>query len=398
MTVQTPNAFARLRALLADVPVPAGLEPVALHLGECRPEVPEIDPAPLADAEGWTRYPVPGGTAELREAYADWLRRRFRVLCRLDGDRLAIEPTPGSKQAIAVAIALAVAGIRARSGGADAAVVLPNPFYPTYHAATLAVGARPVCYPAGGVDTVSAIADAVYAGGGSVALVVLCNPGNPYGDVAPDDDLLKIARITAEAGAVLLVDECYADLAFARPFPGFLSLLDQAPDGARFLVLHSLAKRSAAPGLRSGFAVGDPSTVAAYAEYNRSCGVSPPLPVCAVAAALWRDDDHVDRLRSLISRNRDLADAILTGLPGYRRPEAGLFVWLPVDDDEAAARELWRRQALSVMPGRYLGVSDATGVNPGAGHLRVALVHRPEPMRAALLRLRRALTDTEEVA
>jgi aspartate/methionine/tyrosine aminotransferase len=113
--------------------------------------------------------------------------------------------------------------------------------------------------------------------------------------------------------------------------------------------------------------------------------------VCAAAAALWSDDAHVERRRDALARVWDLADDILGDLVGYRRAAAGFFLWLPVPDDEEAARSLWRDAALRVMPGRYLAVEDG-GVNPGVGHLRVALVHEEKVMARVLERLRPLLT------
>ncbi|MGW2280791.1 aminotransferase class I/II-fold pyridoxal phosphate-dependent enzyme [Streptomyces sp. NPDC001770] len=385
------SAFARLRALNDGVPAPNGLAPVQLHLGESRLGTGGVDGTLLADPDGWTRYPPLGGTPALRTAYTGWLRRRFGAGPLLDARALAVEPTPGTKQALATALALAVERVRGAAGGA--VVVMPNPFYPTYHAATVAVGARPVFYdPRGGP---AALEEAVATAGGAVASVIVCDPGNPRGELLPTEFLGAATRAAVTSGALLLVDECYTDLWLARPPAGYLALVRRgAVRPERFLVLHTLSKRSGAPGLRSGFAAGDARTVADYARHNQACGVPTPLPVCAAAARLWDDDAHVESARAELAANWALADRVLAGVPGYRRAEAGFFLWLPVGDDEAAARTLWRDQALTVMPGRYLAAGGPDGTNPGAGHLRVALVHDEPLMREALHRLRAGLTRT----
>ncbi len=441
------GAFARLRELLRDIPAPPGLAVIDLQLGESRLGTPAAALANLGTAQGWTSYPPLGGSAELRAAYSGWLARRFGAGPALRAGRVAIEPTPGSKQAVAVAIALAVtrdrggaepAAARDRGGaepavaldrgGAEPAVVLPNPGYPAYRAGTEAAGARAIHYPPTEGGAASAVRAAVRAAGGRVAAIVVCNPGNPRGEILAPETLRELGGIAAAARAVLLVDECYTDVTCGRRPPGYLSVLGPDPAGpdpagpdpagpdpagpdpagpdpagagpagpGRFLVLHSLSKRSGVPGLRSGFLAGDPASVAAYAHYNRACGVSSPRPVCAVAAALWSDDLHVTRLQAALRRNWELADELLADVPGYRRAEAGFFLWLPVPDDEAAARRLWQRHGLRVMPGRYLSVPDRDGVDPGVGHLRIALVHDEELMREALTRLRHAARQVEQV-
>ncbi|MFF9866355.1 aminotransferase class I/II-fold pyridoxal phosphate-dependent enzyme [Streptomyces sp. NPDC013953] len=381
------SAFARLRELLDGVPAPAGAGPVQLHLGESRLARPATVTPPSPGTEGWTRYPQPGGPAALRAAYAGWLERRFGVRAAGPGG-VAFEPTPGTKQAVAVAIALAVAR---RRGGDAPVVVMPNPYYPTYRAAAEAAGARPAYYTLDDPGDVTPVEAAVRAAGGRAAAVVVCNPGNPRGEILPARSLARLSRLAAAAGAWLLVDECYTDVWLGAAPPGYLPLVaGGAAEPVPHLVLHSLSKRSGAPGLRSGFVAGDAASVGAYAAYNRSCGVSASDPVAAVAAALWADDAHVDAARRALAGNWALADELLRDLPGYRRAEAGFFLWLPVADGEEAARRAWREAAVSVMPGRYLAAEDPDGANPGTGFVRIALVHDVTVMREALTRLRAA--------
>jgi aspartate/methionine/tyrosine aminotransferase len=393
----TRSAFDRLRELLAEVSPPAALPSIELQLGESRLQSGLLDAALLADAVGWTRYPPLGGTSELRAAYSQWLGRRFGAEAGLSAGRIAIEPTPGTKQAIAVEIALAVAAARSHD---RPAVIVPNPFYPTYWAATQAVGARAVCYPVSDDMGAATVMTAVEAAGGQAAAIIICNPGNPRGQILPADALRDIGKIAAASGAVLIVDECYTDLTFGRRAPGYLAVTEEAGSLGPYVVLHSLSKRSGAPGLRSGFIAGDPDTVAKYARYNRDCGVSAALPVNAAAVALWSDDAHVARAQALLSENWDLADSLLGDVPQYHRAAAGFFLWLPVGDDEAAARVLWQQHALRVMPGRYLGTETEDGPNPGIGHLRIALVHKEGLMREALTRLRDAVPSimTDRIA
>lgn len=381
----TPSAFDRLRALLAGIPAPAGVTPIPLHLGEARLVTPPVDGRLLGDVTGWTRYPPLGGTPELRAAYTGWLERRFgaHLGAAVRGGSLAIEPSPGTKQAVAAAIALAVSA-------SAPAVVLPNPFYPTYHAAVRAAGGRAIFYGH------APEAAAAVAARRDVAAVVVCSPGNPRGETHAPGTVRAIGAAARAAGALLIVDECYIDLVHGSSTGGFLTS-GLAGGAGRFLVLHSLSKRSGMPGLRSGFVIGDPGSVAAYADHNRTCGVSLAAPVCAVAARLWADDAHVARLRSAVSANWDIADELLGELAGYERAEAGFFLWFPVRDDEEAARRLWRAEAVTAMPGRYLGAATGRGPNPGAGHLRIALVHEPDRTREALTRVRRVLTELDQL-
>ncbi len=86
----------------------------------------------------------------------------------------------------------------------------------------------------------------------------------------------------------------------------------------------------------------------------------------------------------------DLADRILGNVPGYRTPEAGFFLWIPVDDGEQATLKLWRETGARILPGAYLS-QDVDGVNPGANYIRVALVAPKEETQRGLEAIRDCL-------
>ncbi len=207
-----------------------------------------------------------------------------------------------------------------------------------------------------------------------VSLCYLCSPSNPQGAVADENYLRGLIALAERHDFLLLVDECYAEIYRAAPPPGALAVARaMAADPERVVVFHSLSKRSSAPGLRSGFAAGGPRAIAAMRRLRAYGGAPLPLPLQRAAAALWRDEAHVEASRALYVAKFDRADAILGDLPGYLPPQAGFFLWLPVADGEAAALELWRAAGVRVLPGAYLGRDTGEG-NPGAGYIRVALV------------------------
>ena len=114
-------------------------------------------------------------------------------------------------------------------------------------------GASVLPYRTDGPDAVGPQAAALDEGA-HLAAIVLCNPGNPDGNVLSARALAGIADRAARDGAMLIVDECYVDLWLDNPIDTALGLVKQAslPE-LHLAVLHTLSKRSAAPGLRSGF-------------------------------------------------------------------------------------------------------------------------------------------------
>jgi N-succinyldiaminopimelate aminotransferase len=128
-----------------------------------------------------------------------------------------------------------------------------------------------------------------------------------------------------------------------------------------------------------------------FARLRNYAAAVQPLPVLAAASALWGDEAHVEANRALYRQKYDLAERLLGGRLGFYRPDGGFFLWLTVPDGEAATRQLWTEAAIKVLPGEYLGRADERGVNPGAGRIRVAMVHDLETTETALRRIAETL-------
>lgn len=161
-------------------------------------------------------------------------------------------------------------------------------------------------------------------------------------------------------------------------------------DPERVFTFHSLSKRSNLPGLRSGFVAGGAKGVAQIRKLRSFAGAPLPLPIQKVSQAAWEDDGHVAASLALYHAKFDAADTIFSGLQGFKTPEGGFFLWLPVEDGEQAALKAWRETGVRVLPGAYLS-RDANGENPGKGYIRVALVAPKEEMQRGLIQLRDCL-------
>ena len=141
-----------------------------------------------------------------------------------------------------------------------------------------------------------------------------------------------------------------------------------------------MSKRSGGPGLRSGFLAGDAALIRRNQQLVNYGGVAVPYPILAASTALWQDEAHVEAGRERYRANFDLAEAKLGNRFGWRRPDGGFFLWLEVGDGEAAARQLWARAGLKVLPGGYMARPDGAVGNPGERYIRVALV-QAHPLR-----------------
>ncbi|EKE78553.1 aminotransferase class I/II-fold pyridoxal phosphate-dependent enzyme [Oceanibaculum indicum] len=388
--------FRKLSALLDPIKPVSNDAPLLLSVGEPQNQPPAfINEVIQENGHLWNKYPPALGTPAYRQAVADWLTARYKLPAGfVDPDRNVV-PVPGSREPLFM---LALVTIPAAKGGGKPVVLVPSPSYHVYRGAALAANAETVYLPATAAtnflpDPESVSREVLER----TALCYLCTPSNPQGTVGDVAYLKSWIKLAREHDFVLAVDECYAEIYDALPPAGALeacAALGDGPNGTpmdNVVVFHSLSKRSSAPGLRAGFIAGDAKVMARYGELIGYACTPMPLPIVAAATALWRDEDHVRENQAMYRRNFDIATRLLDGKAGYFRPQAGFFLWLDVGDGEAVCARLWKEAAIRSLPGGYMAVPDANGVNPGAPYLRIAMVYDNDTMEDALGRLARAL-------
>ena len=386
--------FDRLRALLDPLSPPDRDKTISLALGEPQHKPPTLIRDTIHQfPELWGRYPPMKGTAEARTAIADWLQRRYALPDGMIDPETNVVPVSGTREALFM---IALAAVPERKAGGKPIVLMPNPFYQVYAGAAVLAGAEPVFLPAtadtGFLPDVSAIGHDVLA---RTALFYYCSPANPQGAIASLATLSSLVRLAREHDFILAADECYAEIydRNVAPPPGMAeacAALGGALDNVA--IFNSLSKRSSAPGLRSGFVVGEAEFIRRYARLRDYGGAPPPLPLLAAAVALWRDEAHVSESRELYRRKFDLAEAALEGKLGFYRAPGGFYLWLDVGDGEDAARRLWTQAGIRVLPGAYIAKTDPMGDNPGKRYIRCALVQDLETTDEAIARLARVLT------
>jgi N-succinyldiaminopimelate aminotransferase len=160
-------------------------------------------------------------------------------------------------------------------------------------------------------------------------------------------------------------------------------------DYARCIAFHSLSKRSNAPGLRSGFVAGDAAVLERFLLYRTYHGCAMPMPVQAASARAWSDESHVVANRSAYRAKFAAVLDVLRGSLDVVAPQASFYLWprTPVADTEFA-RRLFAQENVTVLPGSYLSRA-ADGLDPGAGHVRIALVAPLDECVDAAHRIRR---------
>lgn len=385
-------AFTKLNKLLEPVQPRRDLPPIIMSIGDPQHPPPAFVPQIISRySEPWGRYPPINGTPEFRAAATGWLNRRYKLPAgMLDAER-QIAPCAGTREGLFLAAMLAVSP--SEDGSAKPVALMPNPFYQVYFGAAVLAGAEPRFLPAtkatGFFPDLGSIDAATLK---RTQMMILCTPGNPQGAMADLAYLRDAIQLARKHDFLLVVDECYAEIYNGQPPTGALEAAASLGGSLdNLLCMHSLSKRSSAAGLRSGFAVGSPQTIAKLWQLRSYCCAATPLPIMEAATALWNDDAHVVPIRRSYQEKFALAERMIGNKHGYFTPDAGLFLWLDVGDGEAITKKLWAEAAVKVLPGAYLTRPDEQGRNDGARYIRVALVHDLATVETAFARVARVL-------
>jgi N-succinyldiaminopimelate aminotransferase len=379
-----PYPFERLRQLFAGVTPNPAYRPISLGIGEPKHPTPRFIKQALADAmevpgRDLSGYPPTAGTPELRQACTGWLQRRYGLT--LD-PATQVLPINGSREALFAFAQTVIDPTR------PAVVVCPNPFYQIYEGAALLAGAEPWYAPSDPARNFAVAWDSVpEATWAKTQLIFVCSPGNPTGAVMPLSEWEKLFALQDRYGFIIASDECYSEIYFRDEPP--LGGLEAAAklgrhDFRKLVAFTSLSKRSNVPGMRSGFVAGDAQLMKQFLLYRTYHGsaMSPIVQEASVVA--WNDEAHVVENREQYRRKFAEVTPLLEQVLDVRLPDASFYLWAGVrGSDTEFARDLLAQYNVTVLPGSYLA-REASGFNPGAGRVRMALVaDTPECLEAA---------------
>jgi threonine-phosphate decarboxylase len=132
------------------------------------------------------------------------------------------------------------------------------------------------------------------------ALCWLCNPNNPTGDVMATDDVLALA----ERHRLLIVDQSYEDYTIAP-------LLQPAEVVGRddIILLHSMTKRYAVPGLRLGYVTASAAIISRLREQYRPWAIN----ALSLEAGKWlvqRGETAIPDLPSYLAETQRLRNLL----------------------------------------------------------------------------------------
>src|SRR5262249_8892515 len=136
-------------------------------------------------------------------------------------------------------------------------------------------------------------------------LIVITTPHNPSGVPVDTAALDEIGRIAERAGAHVLVDEVYRDVTGDTSAPA-------AARGDVFVTTNSLTKSWGLSSLRAGWVIAAPDVTYRVRRVRDVVDGSGSIVAERLATLAFQHLDRLtDRARTLLARNRALADALL---------------------------------------------------------------------------------------
>lgn len=142
-------------------------------------------------------------------------------------------------------------------------------------------------------------------------LMILCNPNNPTGQLIERDKLNPLVKRAWEVGAWLMMDEAFMD--FVRPEQSLLPDLVASP---HLLVLRSLTKFYALPGLRLGYLAAASEIIKGLSDALPPWRVNMPAQVAGLVSL--RDRSYREKTFELINSQRSFLTVGLAAIPGLK--------------------------------------------------------------------------------
>lgn len=228
--------------------------------------------------------------------------------------------------------------VAAAWGRRVARAVFPTPTFGMYRRLAEACGVPARGVPLGAAPDfalpVEGLLRELRAGGET--LLLLCRPNNPTGSLWPAD---QVRRLVEAEGVWAVVDEAYVEFAGG-------GLTEWLADHPRLCLLRTLSKAFALAGLRVGYALGRPDTLAELRQAVQPWAVS-AFSCTAALAALERRAQMEQGVATLVGeRSRlTLGLAALPGITPY--PSQANYILFGVDP------AVWGRDAFELFDRLY---------------------------------------------
>lgn len=354
---------------------------ISLTLGEPGEETPAAVRARVPEDldAGLTHYPPNNGFLWLREAIADFERRRG-----VPGQIAAAQNvivTAGATEALFVALTMLL------NPGDE--VIIPTPAFSLYDSIVTLQRGVPVY-----LDTIPSgfqIDDHTLSAHVTprTKAIVINSPNNPTGCVLDARSLDAVARVAEKNDLFVVCDDVYGELVYAPDYQRFCARHPELAD--RTLVVGSFSKPWAMTGWRLGWLACVPELAREASKVHQYAISSVPAFVQHAAREALATD--VAPMRRSYQARRDLTLARLEqmGLPCVRA-EGAFYAFPRVSElglnSEAFCERAIREAGVAMVPGSCFGGRTGTGAWSRAnGYVRISYATTTEALEEGLDRL-----------
>jgi len=238
-------------------------------------------------------------------------------------------------------------------------VLVPDPYYASYDGTIRAAGAEVVSVPLRYQNSFHLnIHDLEQAVTSRSRVVLLNSPHNPTGAVLSTTELREIGAFCRKHDLWIVSDEVYESLCYV-PFASPFDLSDLAE---RTIVISSISKSHALPGLRCGWCVGPTEACTRLNAIADSIYFgSQPFLRDTAAFALASNFPEVQELNASLKHRAAVAVDILSASRELRcrPPEGGMFCMVDISPLGVSSLDFaWRLlevEKVAVMPGTSFG-------------------------------------------
>jgi len=156
------------------------------------------------------------------------------------------------------------------------------------------------------------------------SILILCNPNNPTGKLIPRDTIKTVLEVLELHESYLLLDEAFMD--FVEKDQSMAKFLTKYPN---MMILKSVTKFFALPGLRLGFILANPELIQRFDGFKDPWNINTFAGV--VGAKVLKEREYIQKTRSVILEEKKWLLRQLEQIPGFAPyyPEANfIFVRL----------------------------------------------------------------------
>ncbi|MEN6584641.1 MAG: pyridoxal phosphate-dependent aminotransferase [Sulfuricella sp.] len=274
-------------------------------------------------------------------------------------------------------------------------VLVPAPDYPLWTAAVTLAGGTPHHYicdeQAGWFPDLDDIRGKITP---NTRAIVLINPNNPTGALYPVELLQEVVEIARQHQLIIYADEIYDKVLYDGVQHTSIASL---ADDVLFVTFNGLSKNYRAAGYRAGWLVvsGEKRHAKDYTEgltmlaSMRLCSNAPAQYAIQTALGGYQSIDDLVAPTGRLCRQRDLAHAMLTDIPGVTctKPQAAMYMFprldpkmYPIDNDQDFILELLLEEKVLLVQG--------SGFNwPTPDHFRVVFLPNVDDLQEAMGRI-----------